>query len=107
MSENENYTINDLMKKITFIGKNIKTLNGMIKSIDDKMKPVESEQQEKEKIEKIFQAKSIGRPTRDYPTKQNKYCDMLNTGKIKQPKQQTLDYYKISINDYGVYVLFE
>ena len=35
MSENENYTINDLMKKITLIGKNIKTLNDMIKSIDD------------------------------------------------------------------------
>ena len=107
MSENENYTINDLMKKITLIGKNIKNFNDMIKSIDDKMKPVESEQQEKEKIEKIFQAKSIGRPTGDYPTKQKKYCDMLNTGKIKQPKQQTLDYYKISKNDDAVYVLFE
>ena len=36
MSENENYSINDLMKKITLIGKNIKTLNDMIKSIDEK-----------------------------------------------------------------------
>ena len=107
MSENENYTINDLMKKITLIGKNIKTLNDMIKSIDDKMKPVESEQQETEKIEKIFQAKSIGRPTGDYPTKQKKCCDMLNTGKIKQPKQQTLEFYKITKHDGGVYVLFE
>ena len=106
MSENENYTINDLMKKITLIGKNIKTLNDMIKSIDDKMKPVERNE-DKEKIEKIFQTKSIERPTGDYPTKQKKYCDMLNTGKIKQPKQQTLDYYKISKNDDGVYVLFE
>ena len=51
MSENENYTINDLMKKITLIGKNIKTLNDMIKSIDDKMKPVErNEDKEKSKI---------------------------------------------------------
>ena len=105
MSENENYTINDLMKKITLIGKNIKTLNDMIKSIDDKMKPVE--RNEDEEIEKIFQAKSIGRPTGDYPTKQNKYCDMLNTGKIKQPKQHTLEFYKITKNDDGVYVLFE
>ena len=110
MSENENYTINDLMKKITLIGKNIKNLNDMIKSIDDKMKPVEREQQsneEKEKIEKIFQAKSIGRPSGDYPTKQKKYCDMKNTGKIKQPKQQTLEFYKITKNDDDVYVLFE
>ena len=58
MSESENYTINDLMKKITLIGKNIKTLNDMIKSIDDKTKPVERNEN-KEKIEKIFQAKSI------------------------------------------------
>ena len=107
MSENENYTINDLMKKITLIGKNIKNLNDVIKSIDDKMKPVESEQQEKEKIDKLFQAKSIGRPSGDYPTKQKKYCDMLNTGKIKQPKQQTLEFYKITKHDDGVYVLFE
>ena len=110
MSENENYTINDLMKKIILISKNIKHLNDMIKSINDKMKPVEREQQsneEKEKINKIFQTKSIGRPTGDYPTKQKEYCEMLNIGKIKQPKQQTLDYYKISKNDDGVYVLFE
>ena len=89
MSENESYTINDLMKKITLIGKNMKTLNDMIKSIDDKMKPVEREQQsneEKEKIEKIFQAKSVGRPSGDYPTKQKKYCDMLNTGKSNNLK---------------------
>ena len=106
MSENENYSINDLMKKITLIGKNIKTLNDMIKSIDDKMKPVERNE-DKEKIENIFQAKSIGRPSGDYPTKQKKYCDMLNTGKIKQPKSTTLEFYKISKNDDGVYVLFE
>ena len=99
MSENENCTINDLMKKITLIGKNTKTLNDMIKSIDDRMKPVEREQQsneEKEKIEKISQAKSIGRPSGDYPTKQKKYCEMLNSNKIKQPKQQTLEFYKIT-----------
>ena len=95
MSENENYTTNDLMKKITLIGKNIKHLNDMITSIDDKRKPVEREQQsneEKEKIENTFQAKSIGRPSGDYPTKQKKYCEMLNSNKIKQPKQQTLEF---------------
>ena len=82
----------------------------MIKSIHDKMKPVEREQQsneEKEKIEKIFQAQSIGRPSGDYPRKQKKYCEMLNSNKTKQPKQQTLEFYKISKNDDGVYVLFE
>ena len=82
----------------------------MIKSIGDKMKPVEREQQsneEKEKIEKIFQAKSIGIPSGDYPTKHKKYGEMLNSNKIKQPKQHTLEFYKITTNDDGVYVLFE
>ena len=64
-----------------------------------KLKPVEREQQsteEKAKIENIFEKKGIGRPTGSYETKQKKYCDMLNSEKIKTPKQQTLDYYKIA-----------
>ena len=81
----------------------------MIKSIDEKLKPVEREQpsnQEKEKIENIFEKKGIGRPTGSYETKQKKYCVMLNSEKIKTPKQQTLDYYQITKNDDGVYVFF-
>ena len=61
MSENANYAINDLMKKITLIGENIKTLNDMIKSNGDKMKPVERKQQsneEKEKIKNILRRKA-------------------------------------------------
>ena len=55
MSENDNCTINDLMKKITLIGKNIKTLNDMIKSIDEKMKPVEPvDNKSKEEMDEIF-----------------------------------------------------
>ena len=66
MSENESFTITDLMKKLVIISKNVKALSELVKTIDEKMKPVEREQQsneDKEKIEKIFQAKSIGRPT--------------------------------------------
>ena len=110
MSENETYTINDLMKKIKLVGKNVKTLNDMIKSIDEKLKPVEREQQsteEKENIEKILEKKGIGRPTGSYETKQKKYCEMLNSNKIKQSKQHTLEFYKVTKNDDGVYVLFE
>ena len=109
MSENENCTINDLMKKITLIGKNIKTLNDMIQSIDEKLKPVEREQstEEKEKIEKIFEKKGIGRPSGDYDTKRKKYCDMLNKGQIKSPKEQTLEYYKLIKGDDDKYVMVE
>ena len=109
MSENENYAINDLMKKITLIGLKEKKKD-MIKSIDEKLKPVEREQQsneEKEKIEKIFESRGLGRPQGSYETKQKKYCEMLHSNKIKQPKQQTLEFHKITKNDDGVYVLFE
>ena len=108
MSENENYTIHDLMKKVSLIGKNIKNLNDMIKCIDDKMKPVEREQQsneEKEKMNKIFEKKGIGRPSGDYDTKRKKYCDMLNKGQIKSPKEQTLEYYKLIKGDDDKYVM--
>ena len=85
------------MKNITLIGKNVKTLNDMMKSIDEKLKPVEHEQQstgETEKIENILEKKGIGRPPGNYETKQEKCCDMLNSEKVKTPKQQTLDDYK-------------
>ena len=37
MSGNENYIINDVKKKITLISENIRTLNDMIKAIDEKL----------------------------------------------------------------------
>ena len=36
MSENDDSTINDLMKKLVIISKNIKTLTELIKNIDEK-----------------------------------------------------------------------
>ena len=49
----------------------------------------------KQKLKKIFERKGIGRPAGSYETKQGQYVKTLNDGKIKQPKQQTLEYYKI------------
>ena len=49
----------------------------------------------KQKLKKSFEKKGIGRPAGSYETKQGQYVKMLNDGKIKQPKQQTLEYYKI------------
>lgn len=66
----------------------------MVKATKEKMnqKPVDDE---KEKVEKIFEKKGIGRPTGTYESKQEQYVKMLNEGKIKQPKTETLEYYKI------------
>ena len=80
--------------------KNIKLLLEMMKTFEEKLDAksvvkTESKDEEKEKINKIFEAKKIGRPAGSYQSKQQQYIDMLNNGKIKQPKQQTLDYYSI------------
>ena len=59
-------------------------------------KPVEKNpEEEKEKIDKSFEKKQIGRPAGDYDTKRKQYHKMLLEGKIKEPKEATLLYYKI------------
>ena len=50
---------------------------------------------EKEKMDNIFEKRQIGRPTGSFETKQKQYLAMLNEHKIKQPKEQTLEYYRI------------
>ena len=91
---------NQLLKRINVANKNIKLLLEMMKTLEEKLDAksvakTESKDEEKEKINKIFEAKKIGRPVGSYETKQLQYLEMLNNGKIKQPKQQTLDYYSI------------
>ena len=109
MSEVENDAIAELSKKVMTVSKNVKLLYEMIKTIDQKLDAKANEpkdnNEEKEKIDKIFERKGIGRPSGDYDTKRKKYCDMLNRGQIKSPKEQTLEYYKI-IKEDDKYVYF-
>ena len=111
MSEVENDAIVELSKKIMTVSKNVKLLYEMIKTIDQKLDAKANEpnnnNEEKEKIDKIFEKKGIGRPSGDYDTKRKKYCDMLNKGQIKSPKEQTLEYYKLIKSDDGKYVIVE
>ena len=111
MSEVENDGIAELSKKIMTVSKNVKLLYEMIKTIDQKLdakayEPKNSSE-EKEKIDKIFEKKGIGRPSGDYDTKRKKYCDMLNKGQIKSPKEQTIEYYTLIKGDDGKYVIVE
>ena len=109
MSEVENDAIAELSKKIMTVSKNVKLLYEMIKTIDQKLDAKAYEpknnNEEKEKIDKIFEKKGIGRPSGDYDTKRKKYCDMLNKGQIKSPKEQTLEYYKLIKGDDDKYVM--
>ena len=96
--ESENETTK-LSSKINVLNKNVKTLIFSIDKLMEKLdntKPVEkTPEDEKEKLNKIFEKKQIGRPVGDFDTKRIQYLKMLNENKIKQPKTTTLEYYGI------------
>ena len=106
--ESENETTK-LSSKISVLNKSVKSLMFSIEKLMEKLvntKPVETTQEnEKEKMDKIFEKKQIGRPVGDFDSKRLQYLKMLNDNKIKQPKQQTLEYYGIN-KDGDKYVLF-
>ena len=106
--ESENETTK-LSSKINVLNKNVKTLIFSIDKLMEKLdntKPVEkTPEEEKEKINKIFEKKQIGRPVGDFDTKRVQYLKMLNENKIKQPKTTTLEYYGID-KDGDKYVLY-
>ena len=53
----------------------------------------------KTKMDKIFEKKQIGRPCGSYEDKRKAYYDMVSNGKIKQPKNETLAFYKINFDE--------
>ena len=79
--ESENETTK-LSSKINVLNKNVKTLIFSIDKLMEKLdntKPVEkTPEEEKEKINKIFEKKQIGRPIGDFDTKRLQYLKMLN-----------------------------
>ena len=105
-SENET---TKLSSKTNVLNKNVKTLIFSIDKLMEKLdntKPVEkTPEEEKERIDKIFQKKQLGRPVGDFDSKRVQYLKMLNENKIKQPKTTTLEYYGIDKQG-DKYVLF-
>ena len=96
MSDTPDERMTELSKKIGICNKNVKALMEMVKTLTEKIeKPVEKTPEEKEKIDEIFKKKQIGRPAGDYDSKRKQNHKMLLEGKIKEPKEQTLLYYKI------------
>ena len=106
--ESENETTK-LSSKINVLNKNVKSLMFSIDKLMEKLdntKPVEkTPEEEKERIDKIFQKKQLGRPVGDFDSKRVQYLKMLNENKIKQPKTTTLEYYGIN-KDGDKYVLY-
>ena len=98
-----------ILSKVNMISKMMKTVQDDVDEIKQKMAKNTGEVvkvEEKEKIEKAFEAKGIGRPAGNFETKQKQYLDMLNNGKIKQPKDKTLEFYKIGKDNEGKYYLW-
>ena len=93
----------EMLNKMTRYNKNVKALmdlmNKALEKLDILVKNKSSNDNdadaEKERMDKIFEAKKIGRPVGTFETKQQQYLKMLNEGKIKMPKSQTLEFYKI------------
>ena len=109
-SENKNEKdekLTKILSKMNMITKMMKTIHDDVDEIKQKMvtKP-ENNENEKEKVEKAFEAKGIGRPAGSFESKLKQYLDMLNNGKIKQPKDKTLEFYKIAKDKEGKYYLW-
>ena len=108
MSDTPDERMTELSKKIGICNKNVKAMMEMVKTLTEKLdvklansshelcdKPVEKTPEEKERIDKIFEARSVGRPRGSFEEKRKQYHKLLLEGKIKEPKEQTLLYYKI------------
>ena len=107
-SENKNEKdekLTKILSKMNMITKMMKTIHDDVDEIKQKM-VTKPENEDKEKVEKAFEAKGIGRPAGNFETKLKQYLDMLNNGKIKQPKDKTLEFYKIAKDKEGKYYLW-
>ena len=99
-----------LSSKINVLNKNVKSLMFSIDKLMEKLdnnKPVEkTPEEEKEKIEKAFEKRGLGRPQGNWESKRQQYFKMLNEKKVAQPKKATIEYYKIE-KDGDKYVLMD
>ena len=75
--------IDELIKKMNRYNNSLKLILQFLSNIDEKTNEGASEK------------KSIGRPVGDFETKRKQYIEMLNSIIIKQPKETTIQYYKI------------
>ena len=92
----------ELINKMSRYNKNTKALMELIGRVSEKLDKVldwnggaKNVDDEKERVGKILEKKGVGRPVGNWDSKREQYLKMLNEDKIKQPKQQTLEYYKI------------
>jgi hypothetical protein len=68
-------------------------------------KDVEDKEEQKKKMEDIFEKRGVGQPRGTFEEKQKQYFEMVKAGKIKNPVAKTLDYYHIMRDERGEYII--
>ena len=68
-------------------------------------KDAETKEEEKKKMEEIFEKRGVGKPCGTFEEKQKQYFEMVKAGKIKNPVAKTLDYYHIMRDERGEYII--
>ena len=94
--------LEELKNKVSKMNKNLITIVNTVKNIEYNLNNKKEENKEntndkdKERINKAFEKKQIGRPVGSWEDKRKQYFEWITTGKITQPKEETLTYYKIN-----------
>ena len=90
--------LEELKNKVSKMNKNLNAVLGIVKNIEEKLngKKDENKDKDKDRINKAFEKKQIGRPVGSWEDKRKQYFEWITSGKITQPKEDTLAYYKIN-----------
>ena len=90
--------LEELKSKMSRMNKNLITIMNTVKNIEYNLnnKKEENKENDKERINKAFEKKQIGRPVGSWEDKRKQYFEWITSGKITQPKDETLAYYKIN-----------
>ena len=86
---------------------NSKMLSAIMSSLNElaKDKEVEDKEEQKKKMEEIFEKRGVGKPRGTFEEKQKQYFELVKAGKIKKPVAKTLEYYHISKDDKGEWLI--
>ena len=86
---------------------NSKMLSAIMSSLNEltKEKEVEDKEEQKKKLEEIFEKRGVGKPRGSFEEKQQQYFNLVKTGKIKNPVAKTLDYYNVVKDERGEWLI--
>ena len=86
---------------------NSKMLSAIMSSLNEiaKDKEVEDKEEQKKKMEEIFEKRGVGKPRGTFEEKQKQYFELVKAGKIKNPVAKTLEYYHIMKDERGEYII--